>query len=158
MFQDSVPYGSQQLPVNQGQCFAMPWVEQLATQSEELNLEHEGVLQKLNSLLRALNTNDRNRISMACTSMSAEARAHFAKEEALMLATDYPDRTAHIEQHEELLRRLARIRFVLTSNTGFWSPVSERSMLEKWFVPHLTYADQRFADFIAARHATPHAG
>jgi hypothetical protein len=24
-------------------------------------------------------------------------------------------------------------------------------MLERWFVPHLTYADQRFADFMAAQ-------
>ena len=157
MFQSSVPYGSQQLPVEHHQIFAMPWVEQLATQGEELNVEHEAVLQKLNSLLRALNTNDRNRITMACTSMSAEARAHFAKEEELMLAANYPDRTAHIEQHDELLRRLARIRFRLISGIGFWSPASERSMLEQWFVPHLTYADRRFADFIAARHATPDA-
>lgn len=136
----------------------MPWVEQLTTQSAELNSEHTAVLQKLNSLLRALNTNDRNRITMACTNMSAEARAHFANEEALMLAADYPDRAVHIEQHEELLRRLCHIRFVLTSNTGFWSSASERTMLEKWFVPHLTYSDRRFADFIAARQAKPHAG
>jgi len=157
MFQSSVPYGSQQLAGEHYPIFAMPWVEQLATQSEELNVEHETVLQKLNGLLRALNSGDRNRIIMACTSMSAEARVHFAKEEELMLAADYPDRAAHIEQHEELLRRLARIRFRLVSNIGFWSPVGERTMLEQWFVPHLTYADRRFAEFVATRSATPNA-
>ena len=153
MLQSSVPYGSQQLPVMHGCGFALHWVEQLAMQSEELNVEHDGVLRKLNSLLSALNTNDRNRITMACTNMSAEARAHFAKEEELMLAADYPDRTAHVEQHDELLRRLAGIRFRLISNIGFWSPASELSMLERWFVPHLTYADRRFAEFIATRCA-----
>jgi hemerythrin len=132
-------------------------VKQLTLQSEELNVEHEAVLEKLNGLLRALTSGDRTRISMACTGMSAEARAHFAKEEELMLAAGYPDRAAHIEQHDELLRRLARIRYVLADGVGFWSPASELSMLERWFVPHLSYADRRFADFIAARRTTPDA-
>ena len=157
MSESNVPYGSQQLPVEHGDGFALPWVKQLTMQSEELNVEHEAVLQKLNNLLRALNSGDANRITMACSAMSAEARAHFAKEEELMLAAGYPERTAHMEQHDELLRRLARIRYTLTSGNGFWSPANELSMLERWFVPHVTYADQRFADFDAARRATPDA-
>lgn len=155
MYQTSVPFGSQQLPIEQNHGFAMPWVEQLTLQNEELNVEHEAVLRRLNGLLRALNSGDRTRIGMACTSMSVEARAHFAKEEELMLGADYPDREAHIEQHDVLLRRLARIRYSLTASVGYWSPTSELSMLERWFVPHLSYADRRFADFIAARRARP---
>ena len=157
MSNSSVPYGSQQLPVAHSDRFAMHWVQQLVLQSEELNSEHEAVLERLNNLLRALNSGDRTRISMACTSMSAEARAHFTKEEELMLAADYPDRAEHIEQHDYLLRRLARIQYVLADGTGFWSPVSELSMLERWFGPHLTYDDRRFADFMAARRAAPDA-
>jgi hemerythrin len=111
------------------------------------------VLHKLNGLLFALNSGDATRITMACSVMSAEAQAHFAKEEELMLAADYPYREAHIEQHDELMRGLARIRFSLTSGSGFWSPANALSMLERWFVPHLTFADQRFADFMAARGA-----
>ena len=131
----------------------MPWVEQLAQQGKELNVEHEGVLQKLNGLLFALNSGDPTRIAMACSVMAAEAQAHFAKEEELMLAADYADRATHVEQHEELMRSLARIRFSLTSGSSFWSPADALSMLERWFVPHLTYADRRFADFVAARGA-----
>jgi hemerythrin len=147
----TLPYGSQQIPDNKGRGFAVPWVEQLAEQGKALNAEHEGVLQKLNSLLAALNSGDATAITMACSVMSAEARAHFSNEEELMLAADYPDRAAHIEQHDELMRGLARIRFSLTSGSGFWSAADAMSMLERWFVPHLTYADQRFADFMAAQ-------
>jgi hemerythrin-like metal-binding protein len=132
-------------------------VEQLAQQGKELNAEHEGVLQKLNSLLFALNSGNATAITMACSVMSAEAQAHFANEEELMLAAGYPDSAAHIEQHDELMRSLARIRFSLTSGVGFWSPADALSMLERWFVPHLTYADRRFADFVAARRAEPDA-
>ena len=151
MSRSSVPYGSPQLNVESGDGFALPWVEQLVMQSEELNVEHMAVLQKLNSLLRALNSGEPTGIAMACSAMSAEVRAHFAKEEELMLAAAYPDSAAHIEQHEELLRRLARIGYAVTYAAGFWSPANELSMLERWFVPHLTYADRRFAEFMAAR-------
>jgi len=157
MSQSSIPYGSQQLPDAHGDGFAMPWLQQLALQSADLNKEHEAVLKNLNGLLRALSTRDRSRIAMACTGMSAAARAHFTKEEALMLAAGYPDRAAHIEQHDELMRRLARIRYVLIDGIGSWSPTSELSMLERCFVPHLNDADRRFADFIAARRTPPDA-
>ena len=155
MFQSSVPYSSQQLPVMHDCGFALHWVAQLAMQSEELNVEHQAVLQQLNSLLRALNSGEPTGIAMACTAVSAEARAHFAKEEELMLAADYPDRTAHIEQHDVLMRRLARISYAVTYATGFLLPADELSMLEQWFVPHLTYADRRFAEFIVTGGAAP---
>lgn len=150
-----VPYGSQQLPVEHGSGFALPWVKQLTMQSEELNREHQAILENLNNLLHALNSGDPTRITMAGSLMFATARSHFAKEEEMMRAANYPDRTAHIEQHDELMRRLDRIRNVLTFGIASWSPANELSMLERWFVPHLTYADQAFADFVAARRGTP---
>ena len=153
MPQHSVPYGSPQSSFDRGYGLVLPWVERLTLQSAELDVEHREVLQKLNSLLLTLDCGDPNRIAMACDVLSAEVRVHFDKERELMLAADYPDSAAHIEQHEELLRGLARIRFALTSSMGVWSPVDADSMLEQWFVPHLTHADRRLADFIAARGA-----
>ncbi len=149
----SVPHGSRRLPANRRFGFALPWVEELSQQGKTLDVEHGGVLQRLNSLLFALNSGDRTAITMACSLMSAEAQAHFANEEALMLAADYPHREAHGEQHEELMRGLARIQFSLTSGSGFWSPSDALSMLERWFVPHLTFADQQLADFLAGEGA-----
>jgi len=157
MSQYYVPYGSQQTQPDHGIELFIPWVKQLVTQSEELNVEHMAVLQKLNGLLHALDSGDRNRIALACDVLAAEAKVHFDKEDELMLASGYPDREAHVEQHEELMRGIARIRFSLTSNIGHWSPVGELSMLEQWFVPHLSYADRRLAEFMAARRALPDA-
>jgi hemerythrin-like metal-binding protein len=132
----------------------MPWVEELAMQSEELNADHREILQKLNGLLHALDSGDRSRIAMACSLFCAEAQAHFANEKQLMLACDYPDSAAHIEQHEDLMRSVACIQVALTSGNGTWTPMNAISMLEKWFVPHLTHADRRLADFMAAQGAT----
>ena len=158
MSQPSVPYGSPQLPTAHAKGFSLPWVEQLITQSAELNADHSVMLGKLDALLRALNSGNHMSVSLACSAMSVEARTHFAHEEELMLANDYPQRELHTGQHDELMRHLARISYKVTGGMGFWSPASEVSMLDQWFVPHLTHADQRFADFMAVRHAVGDAG
>ena len=157
MPQLSVPYGSQQSSFDHGYGMVLPWVERLTLQSAELNVEHRELLQKLNTLLLTLDSGDTMRITMACDVLSAEVQLHFAKERELMLAADYPDSATHIEQHEELMRALAGFRFALTSTIGVWSPVDAESMLEQWFVPHLTHADRRLAEFMAARGDTPDA-
>lgn len=151
MIEYCVPYGSHQPRDEHGLEFLVPWVRQLVTRSVELNTEHRAVLHKLNGLLLALDSGDPTRITMACDVLVAETRVHFDMEEAMMLVAGYPDRAAHIEQHEELLRGIARIRYSLVNDAGHWSPVSELSMLEDWFVPHLTHEDRRFANFLAAR-------
>jgi hemerythrin len=154
MHSSSVPYGSPKFSDQNEQIFDLPWLRQFATQNQQLDGEHLSVLRQLNKLLHALNSSDRHAITMACTAMSVEARAHFVNENKLMSGSGYPDIEEHIEQHEDLLRRLDRIRFRLISGVGFWSPTNERRMLEQWFVSHLTDDDQRFSEFIVARSET----
>ena len=153
----SIPYGSQQLPVEDGDGFVLPWMEQLALQSEDLNIEHKAVLGRLNDLLRALCCGEPAGIAMACSALSAEVRVHFSKEDELMLTTGYPDSATHIKQHDELMHRLARIEYAVKYANDFWTNSDELLMLERWFVPHLTYADRRLADFIAAQRAKSNA-
>ncbi len=150
-----VPYGSQQLVVGSGVSFAMPWMEELATKNKDLNTDHHTLLQSLNNLLVALGSGDSMHISMACIALTAEIRSHFAKEEEMMQAVSYPDLADHVEQHEKLLQSISNIEFAMTTGNGNFSPSSALSAIENWFMPHLTLADRRLADFIAARDAQP---
>lgn len=147
-----VPSGSQQPSGEQGFESYVPWVRELATQNKWINAEHHAILDRLNDLLHALPTGNATRISMACDVLAAAARTHFEREDKLMGECDYPDRRAHLDEHDDLLRGLARIRFALTSDIGHWHVAGELSMLEDWFVPHLTHTDKELADYIAARN------
>ena len=144
-----VPYGSQQMALGSGVAFAMPWMDELATKNKDLNADHRTVLLSLNSLLLALGSGDSMRISMACVALTSEVRSHFAMEEEMMQVSGYPERAAHIEQHQNLLSSISRIEFAMTAGSGNFSPASALSAIENWFVPHLTLADQRLADFIS---------
>ena len=75
--------------------FTIPWMQELELQSSDLDDEHQTLLEKLNNLLMALSSQDQNRIAMACSDLSAEARAHFDSEESQMEAAGYPDLEEH---------------------------------------------------------------
>ena len=129
----------------------LPWMEKLYLESESLNNEHHALLQKLNGLLTAIDSGDQTRVAMACTILSVEARSHFTSEETRMREGGYPELESHFVQHEELLRDLALLRHSVSSGTGFLSTTAPLSCLERWFVPHLTFADKRVAEFLAGR-------
>jgi hemerythrin-like metal-binding protein len=152
MSQPSLVSGSQQLPASQNIESALAWVEELTLQNEELNTDHKALLEKLNNLLFALGCTDLDRIAPALAVLYAEAEMHFAKENDLMFAVDYPHRTAHIEKHKQLLDGVGQIGFALTSGHIAWTPAGALPLLEQWFVPHLTYADRRLANFIDIRN------
>jgi hemerythrin len=133
--------------------FMVSWVQELALQSNDMNDEHHALLNKLNDLLIALSSPDRTRIVMACNVLAVEARAHFDSEEAQMREAGYPALEQHREQHEELQRNLSHLLFTANSGAGFLSSTYPYSFLQLWFVPHLTYADRKAADFLAANAA-----
>jgi hemerythrin len=144
-------HGSPRQSADIGMIFALPWMEQLIIPNDVLNIEHRGVLQKLNGLLLALQFGEPYGIITACGSLSSEAREHFATEAELMRSVDYPDTAAHLEQHERLLGKIGQMRVALTCGTNDMSSTVAQAMLEQWFVPHLTHADRQLADFVAAR-------
>ena len=154
VFPNTVTATSDQLQQHTGtSAIELHWLDKLLAEGEAFDGEHHALLERLNDLLLAIRSGDRSRIMMACTSLSAQARAHFASEEALMREVGYPDLESHREQHAELGRRLARLSYLASSGAGYLSATAPVSLLEQWFVPHLTHADRRLAEFVAARKA-----
>jgi hemerythrin-like metal-binding protein len=92
---------------------------------------------------------------MAFSALTAEVQAHFATEEAEMLAADYPDLDRHCEQHVRLLQGLTELRCTASIAQNFPGSVGPLVFLERWFVPHLKNDDQRWADFKAATALGP---
>jgi len=152
MFPNSVSSTRDQLQrQTTNSAFTLPWMEKLSLESESLDNEHHALLQKLNGLLIAIGSGDKARIEMACTILSVEAKSHFTSEKAQMREAGYPELESHAAQHEELHRGLALLRYSVSSGTGFLSSTVPISFLERWFVPHLAFADRRVAEFVAAR-------
>jgi hemerythrin-like metal-binding protein len=133
----------------------LPWTADLALLASSLDDDHRGVLDKLNDLLIALRSTDQTGILMSFTALTAEARAHFAVEEARMREVGYPELDRHCEQHERLLRGLAELRYTASAAQNFPLSIDPLVFLERWFVPHLKHDDRQLADFLAARETEP---
>jgi hemerythrin len=78
---------------------------------------------------------------------NAYAEQHFAMEEALMEAHDYPERLAHVSEHATYRRLFAGMQ----TDTLTDSPLAVRAMqafLGKWWVEHIGNVDQKLATFL----------
>lgn len=142
-----VPYGSAQPFPESSFALSLPWIDELVTRREDFNADHAQVLDRLNDLLSALAAHDTLRVSMSCAALMAATQAHFAAEEELMRSAGYPEGPAHVQQHADLMRRLAAIQAAAAVNPQAGAAYA-LPLLEQWFVPHIRYADRRVADYL----------
>ncbi len=127
------------------------WTHELALKLEPMDTGHRVLLEKVNGLLQAVSSRDANAVAAALQAVTAEAKRHFAEEEAQMLAAGYPERARHVEHHHSLLRGLTELRSTLGTARSFDFSMGSFVYLERWFVPHVTRQDARFARFLATR-------
>ena len=131
----------------------LPWTPVFSLLAPELDDEHRSLLDKVNRLLAAISSGDETTVLMAFSVLVAEARHHFAAEEAQMEVLRYPDRERHRAQHEKLRLGLAVLQFTLSNRTTFGSSLGPLVYLDRWFAAHLQTDDRRLATFIHDRDA-----
>ena len=156
MFPFSIPWTQRELQRDLDQHIqALPWSRDFELQPDELDSDHYKVWGRINALLRVLPTGDDYRIRMAFASLAAIARNHFASEEARMRDTRFRGLEEHSQRHVELTRKLGEVRFSHLSPFGLGRQLGAFTVLERWFVPHLTHDDRRLAEFLNAPASVP---
>ena len=73
---------------------------------------------------------------------------HFAMEERLMEATDYPDRGRHADQHALLMRILLDWWRGFVSRGQYALADEDRAFLVEWFEDHIDTEDRWLADHL----------
>jgi hemerythrin-like metal-binding protein len=127
------------------------WTRDLTLPACDLDDDHHRLLAKLNALLVAAPSGNATRITMAFGAVMGEARLHFAREEAQMLAVRFPDAEEHVEKHRNLLRMLTALRYSINVSQRFAASVNPYVFLDRWFTPHLIHDDRKLADFVSTR-------
>ena len=129
--------------------FTIPWIQSLAGAADDFDEDHWRLLDKVNTLLQAISSANETGVLMACSGLRVAAQEHFGREEAQMLALQYPDMQRHCESHQRLLDGLSSVQFMLKNTNGFASNTSPFAFLERWFEAHLNNDDRKFAEFLA---------
>jgi hemerythrin-like metal-binding protein len=131
--------------------FTIPRMQDSQGAADDVGEDHGTLLDKVNSLLHAISSADETRVLMAGGCLKVAAQEHFAREEAQMRASQYPDMQRHCESHLRLLKNLSSLQFMLKNTAGFASDTGPFAFLESWFEAHLVNEDRKFADFSSQR-------
>jgi hemerythrin len=120
------------------------WKPSFALQIPTIDAEHRRFLAMMNELHDAMSRDGSEADLRAIrANLMAYARFHFAGEEELLEAVDFPGRATHLKQHAWFLDQLS----------GANRTESSRSMLafmKDWFVQHILGADKSYAAWMNA--------
>lgn len=127
----------------------------LAFVNEDHRIEAEFLRALAEALERRLaGAGDEAAVSAAWTALLTHTRAHFDREEAAMLETDFPQRVSHKAEHDRLLAAMTQQALAYEEahdGRALLRFVSET--VPAWFLAHASTQDFVAARFITAQRA-----
>lgn len=101
-------------------------------------------------LVRALQQAPEAELAALLQAFEEHARAHFGDEDAWMVATDFPARDCHMDEHAAVLRTVEGVRARLAR--GDHAVVRRLAdELASWFPAHADYLDSALAHWMCKR-------
>ena len=122
------------------------WSDTYRIGNPDIDAQHEELFRRANQFLVA---SGKPALVAFAISLYRYTRQHFAREEELMRAINYPEFDAHKQQHEALIARLD----VLTRSIA--DDAVNKAEFEEftgyWLLKHIGSSDTKLAAFIEAR-------
>jgi methyl-accepting chemotaxis protein len=140
----------------------LEWSARLAVGFDSIDTQHQKLIEIFNNLQAAmLAKNDRAGISSALSALMDYTQYHFKHEAELMHKAQYPDRTAHLKQHDDLIARA--VSYVRRFESGETLETEVLSFFRDWLINHILKTDQHLANHLngkktAAPRSAPSAG
>ncbi len=131
---------------------ATEWTRELSTGLPELDIQHEAILELIDGAIELADSGDRQRLGEALSGLADGFYRHFASEEMLMEASEYPEHRVHKAAHDLFLRDFAihldeHARLGPTPQLAAWM----RENMASWFVFHIRQNDVPLARYVLQR-------
>ena len=121
------------------------WTPDLSTGVPKLDEQHKEIFQWLAELENAT-VEERTLFGVyVVTRLKHYLREHFAAEEALMRAADYPDLEQHIAQHAEFRARLEELQL---KSIGEDISLDTVRFLNHWLCNHIARTDMAYVPYL----------
>lgn len=132
----------------------MSWNGTLATGIASIDAEHQQLVQYLNDLFEAMTKNlGRDATGKVLRSLTDYTVKHFAHEEQCFRQTDYPDAPAHVQEHQELKRKVSD--FAAAFAAGKATVNSElMHFLRTWLTDHIMRSDKKYIAHLKSKGVT----
>jgi len=127
------------------------WTDAFATGVGEIDAQHRELLQQVDNLLGALET-DPAAVGRLLDFLGDYAASHFDMEDRLMVDRGYPAAEAHREAHAAFLRAFGRVRYDFSLD-GLTPGLAElvSGWLVEWLKGHILELDRALGRWLVAR-------
>ena len=125
------------------------WNDSLVVGYPAMDDEHKSLVALINWLHECVQTgNSRVEIDEALFSLADHVAAHFSHENEMMLASNYPERPAHLLEHRTLIDEFD----TLLDSVDLLTDEQLRnamSFIRVWFTDHVRNSDTRLGRYLA---------
>ena len=129
------------------------WTEKLAVGVKEIDMQHRVLFEKINDLVKALDSKDSAaHIERFFDFLEEYAASHFTMEQKAMGVYKYPDMKAHIEQHVIFNRAVSELRdsYKEKGVTGELTGELKKRVCD-WLIDHVCEVDKALGVFLKPR-------
>lgn len=123
---------------------AFLWKEIYKISNVEIDSQHREIFKKANLFLNAI---DKASLTLSAMEFFKHTREHFNYEESLMLEISYPERVTHVQQHNELIKRLNDVAASIASDS--LNRKDLELFLKEWLLNHIRIDDTKLSAFIS---------
>lgn len=133
---------------------AIGWTPSLALGHAEIDAQHQELFRRAAKLVDAMEAGDRAAIAGLFDFLGAYVVDHFAAEERLMTATQFPGYNVHKAAHERFVRDYQSLRKLHEdSGAAIAVAIKARTWLGEWLKNHIASTDQMLARHLQQRPA-----
>lgn len=125
----------------------MKWDESFCIGCKKIDLQHQKLVEYVDRLSQTVaNSENSNKVYETLGFLVEYARTHFADEEEIMAAVDFPFLNEQKHMHDGFIDFVTGILLDL-QNGGACNFVEMQEYLEKWIVNHVLHEDIKIGQF-----------
>jgi hemerythrin len=129
------------------------WNDSLATGNTDIDSQHRELFSRFATLLTACQEKKgREEVLRLLGFLDDYVKSHFALEEQLMLAHDYPDLGQHKAQHDRFVLDLHHLKHQLADEGAtLMLVIKTNQTMAGWLINHINAVDRHLAAYLRPR-------
>lgn len=128
---------------------AVSWSEDLALGVPSIDEQHKALFYRVDRLIEACQERKgKAEIERLLSFLEEYIEIHFAAEEALQVASGYPEAAFHRVLHVRFAEELRRIRQSMEEDPGVSFALRVNTLVVSWLRHHVSGSDRDFAEFL----------
>ena len=130
------------------------WDEKYNTGIEEIDRDHIGLVDLINDLYEAMQDGSGGALLLPVFSaLKHYTETHFDREERFMVACDAPDQARHVQEHKQMMARLADLESRHRRGEAAIS-MQTLTFLRDWLKNHICVVDRAMAARVQEKDIT----